>query len=145
MTPAYQLHSDAKEIVFNRLAEALGQRSEVQFACLHGSFQDSTAGFNDIDVAIWLEPSMFQPETVFNYQMELGDILEQHVEYPIDVKVLNIAGIGFQYAATGGALLTASDPESWFDFRERTWMMYLDFAPVARQALLDLFAASTPS
>ena len=145
MTPTYQLHPEAKEIVSNQLAEVLGQRSEVQFACLHGSFQDPIVGFNDIDIAIWLEPSMIQPEAVFNYQMELGDILEQHLDYPIDVKVLNFAGIGFQYAASGGTLLTAGDPESWFDFRERTWMMYLDFAPVARQALLDFFAASTTS
>ena len=26
----------------------------------------------------------------------------------------------------------------WFDFRERTWNEYLDFAPSARQSLLDL-------
>ena len=145
MTPTYQLDSEAKEPIVKRLAELLAQRAEVQFACLHGSFEESVNGFNDIDVAVWLEPSKIQPEAVFDYQMELGIFLERHVNYLIDLKVLNFAGIGFQYAASGGRLLTADDPENWFSFRERTWLTYLDFAPVARQALLDLFGATTPS
>jgi predicted nucleotidyltransferase len=145
MTPIYQLASEAKEPIVKRLAELLAQREEILFACLHGSFEESIDGFNDIDVAVLLEPSKIQPETVFDYQMELGIFLERHVNYSIDLKVLNFAGIGFQYAASGGRLLTADDPENWFSFRERTWLTYLDFAPVARQALLDLFSATTPS
>jgi len=145
MTPIYQLASEAKEPIVKRLAELLAQREEILFACLHGSFEESIDGFNDIDVAVLLEPSKIQPETVFDYQMELGIFLERHVNYSVDLKVLNFAGIGFQYAASGGRLLTADDPENWFSFRERTWLTYLDFAPVARQALLDLFSATTPS
>ena len=145
MTPIYQLASEAKEPIVKRLAELLAQREEILFACLHGSFEESIDGFNDIDVAVLLEPSKIQPETVFDYQMELGIFLERHVNYSIDLKVLNFAGIGFQYAASGGRLLTADDPENWFSFRERTWLTYLDFAPVARPALLDLFSATTPS
>ncbi len=144
MTPAYQLASEAKEPIVKRLAGLLAQLPEVQFACLHGSFEESNSGFNDIDVAVWLEPSKILPEAVFDYQLDLGVFLERHVTYPIDVKVLNFASIGFQYAASGGRLLTADDPENWFGFRERTWLTYLDFAPVARQALLDLFGATTP-
>jgi hypothetical protein len=30
------------------------------------------------------------------------------------------------------------DPEEWHDFREHTWRAYLDFAPHADAALLDL-------
>ena len=145
MTPIYQLASEAKEPIVKRLAELLAQREEILFACLHGSFEESIDGFNDIDVAVLLEPSKIQPETVFDYQMELGIFLERHVNYSVDLKVLNFAGIGFQYAASGGRLLTADDPENWFSFRERTWLTYLDFAPVARQALLDLFSATAPS
>ena len=144
MIPSHRLPAEAKKRVAARLGELLSQRPEVQFACLHGSFEESINGFNDIDVAVWLEPSEIRPETVLDYQMDLGDILERHVDYPVDLKVLNFAGIGFQHAASGGTLLTAGDPESWFDFRERTWLTYLDFAPLARQALLDLFGASTP-
>ena len=145
MTPAYQLASQDKETVVKRLADLLAQRPEIQFASLHGSFEESINGFNDIDVAVWLEPSKFQSEAVFDYQIDLGIFLEAHVTYPIDVKVLNFANIGLQYAASGGRLLTAGDPEVWFNFRERTWLMYLDFAPVARQGLLDLFGVSTGS
>ena len=144
MTPAYQLASQEKEPIVKRLTELLAQRPEIQFACLHGSFQQSIQGFNDIDVAVWLEPSKIQPEDVVDYQMDLGIFLERHVHYLIDIIVLNFASIGFQYAASGGKLLTAGDPESWFNFRERTWLTYLDFAPLARQGLLDLFGASKP-
>lgn len=142
MTPAYRLPSESKELVVKQLASVLEQQPEVQFACLHGSFEDSTNGFNDIDVAVWLEPSTIKPESVLDYQLDLSSLLERHVEYPVDIKVLNFATLGFQYAASGGSLLATSDREKWFTFRERTWQMYLDYAPVARQALLDLLGTS---
>jgi predicted nucleotidyltransferase len=140
--PAYRLPSEAKDLVAEWLAAVLEQQPEVQFACLHGSFEGSTNGFNDIDVAVWLDPSTIRPESVLDYQLDLSSLLERHVEYPVDVKVLNFATLGFQYAASGGSLLAASDREKWFAFRERTWQMYLDYAPVARQALLDLLGTS---
>lgn len=142
MTPAYRLPSEAKDLVAKRLAAVLEQQPEVQFACLHGSFEDSIDGFNDIDVAVWLEPSKIRRESVLDYQLDLSCLLERQVEDPVDVKVLNFATLGFQYAASGGSLLATSDREKWFSFRERTWQMYLDYAPVARQALPDLLGTS---
>ena len=144
MTPGYQLASDAKKRIFGRLAELLEERAGRQFARLHGGLEESTGGFNDRDVAVWLEASNIQPKAVFDSQMELGGFLDRHVNYLIDVKVLNFASIMFQYAASGGTLLTAGYSENWFNFREPTWLTYLDFAPVARQGLLDLLGASTP-
>jgi len=36
---------------------------------------------------------------------------------------------------TGGEPLVLRDEEEWFDFRERTWRDYWDFAPLSREAL----------
>jgi hypothetical protein len=59
-----------------------------------------------------------------------------------DVRVLNYSSLGFRHAASGGLLLFARDDEVWYNFREETWIQYLDFAPLARQMLLDLLGAS---
>ena len=70
--------------------------------------------------------------------------LERHVPYSTDAKVLNYASMGLRYAASGGLLVFARDEESWYQFREETWMHYLDFAPLSKQMLFDLLGASPP-
>ena len=127
-----------KSELTQRIGSLLSQRSEVEFACVHGSFLDSELGFRDIDLAVWLEPLHVEQGAVLDYQWELSAWLEQDIPHPIDTLVLNYSSIGLQYNASGGLLLWAKDPVLWYNFREQTWLRYLDFAPLARRMLLDL-------
>ncbi len=121
-----------------RLGELLTAREEVRFACLHGSVTESRR-FRDVDVAVWLDPAKVPAaDAVVDYEFELSAWLERAIPHPVDVKVLNHATLGFRYAATGGEPVLLWDPDEWFEFRERTWRAYLDFAPHAKAALLDL-------
>ncbi len=121
-----------------RLGRLLSQSSEVCFACVHGSFLEPNIGFRDVDVGVWIEPSEVPKEQVLDYELELSRQLEREVSYPVDVKVLNYSTLGFRYAASGGALVFARDADLWYQFREETWMHYLDFAPRSKQMLFDL-------
>ncbi len=137
----HRLSQDAKEPIVEKLAHLLAQREELQFACIHGSFLEQAVGFRDIDIAVWVDSSIAAGKDALSYEWDLSSSLEHGMSqpsYPIDAKVLNHAPLSFRYAACGGRLLLARDESAWYDFRERTWIEYLDFAPIARQILFDL-------
>lgn len=119
------------------LRRLLAQREEIRFACLHGSFLEPH-GFRDVDLAVWVDPDSVRQEAAMDYEFKLSAWIEQGVPHPIDVKVLNYAPLSFQYAVTKGEPVCLRDEEEWFAFREQTWRDYLDFAPLAKEALLDL-------
>jgi len=62
------------------------------------------------------------------YEWELSAWPEQSIPYPVDVKVLNWASLGFRYAVRGVSLLFARDEEIWYNFREETWIQHLSQA-----------------
>jgi predicted nucleotidyltransferase len=142
MIRRHQLSTKAKEEIMRQLGQLLSQREEIGFACTHGSFLESAIGFRDIDVGVWADSSSVPQEQTLDYEWDLSTWLERHVRYPIDVKVLNYTSLGFRYAASGGTLIFARDADLWYQFRERTWIQYLDFAPLSRQMLLDLLNPS---
>ena len=138
MTECRKLNSDDKNDLVQRMGILLSQRSEVEFACVHGSFLNSDLGFRDIDLAVWLEASYVKQAAALDYQWELSGWLEKDIPHPIDTLVLNYSSMGLKFNASGGLLVWAKDPVLWYDFKEQTWLRYLDFAPLARRLLLDL-------
>jgi hypothetical protein len=119
------------------LTELLTGREELRFACLHGSFLEPGA-FRDVDVAVWADPGRVPKEAALDYELALSAWLERRVRLPVDVKVVNYAPLGFQYAVSRGEPVFVRDDDEWFAFREQTWRDYLDFAPLAKEALADL-------
>jgi hypothetical protein len=114
----------------------------MHFACIHGSFLEPNGGFRDIDIAVWVEASSVQAEAALDYEWQLSPHLERQVEYPIDLRVLNWASLGFWYAASSDTLLFAKDKVLWYNFQEETWNEYLEFAPLSTQMLFDLLEVS---
>ena len=135
--------AEEKDEIVRRLGSLISQRPEITFACVHGSFLDPEIGFRDIDVAVWVDASTRVIDRAMDYEWELSSWLEREIPHPIDAKVLNCASLGFRYAASGGTLIWATDPVLWYDFREKTWEEYLDFAPLARLILQDLLNSPT--
>lgn len=63
----------------------------VSFAYIYGSFY-SEDGFNDIDVAVYLNEAAVKGIDMFDFQLDLGVRLERDLNtYPIDCRALNIA------------------------------------------------------
>jgi predicted nucleotidyltransferase len=137
-----RLGTTEKADVKRLLQQFLGQREEIRFACLHGSFLEPS-GFRDVDVAVWVDPAGVPEEKALDYAFTLSARLEHWISLPIDVKVLNYASLGFQYAAMQGEPILVRDENEWCDCRERLWRDYWDFAPLAREALLDLLGQPT--
>jgi predicted nucleotidyltransferase len=138
-----QLEEEDKTKIKSVLSQLLAQREEIRFACLHGSFL-GPHGFRDVDIAVWLDPGRVPRETAKDYEFTLSAWVERELSHPVDVKVLNYAPLSFQYAATDGEAVFLRDEEEWFAFREQTWREYLDYAPVAKEALLDLLSPGPP-
>jgi predicted nucleotidyltransferase len=132
-----QLPEGSKANIKRQLRQLLDQRQEIRFACLHGSFLEPQ-GFRDVDVAVWVDPSAVPKEKALSYAFTLSAWLERRISLPVDVQVLNDASLGFQYEATKGEPILVRDEDEWCDFRERLWRDHWDFAPLAREALLDL-------
>lgn len=132
-----QLKDHDKAEIKRLLSRLLAQREEIGFACLHGSFLEPH-GFRDVDIAVWVDPARIPWEHAMDYEFGLSAWIERRIPQPVDVKVLNYAPLGFQYAVTKGEPVFLRDEEAWFAFREQTWRDYFDFAPLAKEALLDL-------
>ena len=122
------------------LARLLAARTEICFAVVHGSFLEPR-GFRDVDLAVWVDAAKVPRESALEYEFGLSASIERSIPLPVDVKVLNYAPLSFQYVATRGDPVFLRDEEAWFTFRERTWRDYLDFVPLAKEALLDLLGS----
>ena len=58
-----------------------------------------------------------------------------------EVKAM-LAAVLSSVRPSGWTIRGSSSPEeAWFTFRERTWRDYLDFVPLAKEALLDLLGS----
>lgn len=132
-----QLDPESRAAIRTRLANWLAARPEVRFAVVHGSFAAPSA-FRDIDVAVWVDPAMAPSGRALDVELDLAGETERLIGLPVDIKLLNWAGLGFRYAASGGELLFARHRDEWFDFRERTWQEYFDFLPFLKASLHDV-------
>ena len=120
-----------------RLREALEAREEIVFAYLHGSFAEGPP-FRDVDVAIYLDPTVAMTIDIFDYEMSLSVELTRTFRFPVDVHVLNGAPLGFQHSVLQGEALLVCDEDKLTDFIERVSLEYMDFAYLGRRYLLEV-------
>lgn len=135
----FSITPEKKNQITIQLKHLLEKRHEVVFSVLHGSFLNNDK-FKDIDVAVWVAERTVMKTGALDYELSTSVDLSYHLPYPIDVKVLNYAPLGFQYHAVSGSLLTCTDD----DFRAHTvatiWIRYLDFLPQSKGFLLDMIS-----
>jgi hypothetical protein len=118
-----------------KLKELLEPREEIIFAYLHGSFVEGLP-FNDIDLAVYVDQSKV-PDT-FDYEMDLSVKLTMALHFPVDVRVLNDASLGFQHSVLQGEAILVRDEEVLTDFIERVAREYMDYAYLGRMYLEEL-------
>lgn len=86
----YELSSEKKHEVLSRLRSKLESLKNVVLAVLYGSFLRDGV-FRDIDVAVYLSCGDCEELDPLKAELDLGAVLSEHVGYPVDVKVLNMA------------------------------------------------------
>ena len=128
----FKLTDDEKEKIKKNLIEIIQNKEEVVFAYLHGSFLIND--FNDIDLAFYVNAIV----DILDYEITSSLEIEKQIHFPIDVKVLNPAPLGFKYEVTKGELLFSRDEEIRTDFIEKVWHQYLDFKPIEKEILMDM-------
>jgi hypothetical protein len=129
-----RMSEEDKERLTQRLKDRLISREEILFAYMLGSFAEGR-GFRDLDVAVWAEEVC--EEGSWDYEAELSVDLTRKLGFPVDVKLLNFAPLGFKFNATRGKLLLSRDEELRLRFVEETWIDYMDFSWLSRYMLKE--------
>ena len=106
------------------------------FAFLHGSFLKNKS-FRDIDIAVYLSDDLSYDKNL-DFCNRLSVKLTYKVGFPIDVNFLNNASLGFCYHAVQGEILTYQQLEEVYEFKEDTFIKYMDFYPFIKENLADL-------
>lgn len=121
----------------DELSSRLAGRPEVRFAIVFGSAL-GLGRPHDLDIAVMVDRTLVPRGTDMRYEVQLAAELDSAVPVPVDVRVINDAPLPFRFNVSRGRPVAARDGAALAEFLERTWDEYLDFAPVARQYLLDL-------
>jgi hypothetical protein len=120
-----------------KLTACLSNRPEILFALLYGSAAEDLP-FRDLDIGLFVNRTMVSTAADLDYGFTLADELEKVVSYPVEVRVINDAPLGFRYNVSRGIALVVNDEQIFYNFLERTWDEFLDFQPVAMQYLKEL-------
>ena len=113
----------ADETIIQHLRQLLEERPEISFAYLYGSFLSGLA-YNDIDVALYLEPLPADP---FDYEMNISVELTRALRQTVDVHLLNQAPLSFQHQVLQGELLLARVEDQLTDYIEYVANEYTAF------------------
>lgn len=126
-----------REHCLERLQAALAEEPAVVFAYAFGSFIEDRP-FEDIDVAVFVEPSPHVQRDLLAFQLDLAARLEHASGFPVDLVLLNEAPLGLRAASLAGRLLYSRDEACRAAFVERTGLQRMDTAWLRRESLRDL-------
>ena len=114
-----------KDDIERKITAVLKRRNEIEFAYLHGSFLEGD--FRDIDLAIYLNKLKTKKDAL-EYELALERELENIVNIPVDVRVLNNAPLSFRFnTIKGGRLLFGRDEMIRCEFESLTFVKHHDF------------------
>jgi predicted nucleotidyltransferase len=126
-----------RQLVAHRLAGRLGEVESALCAYLFGSFVEGGT-FEDVDVAVLLDPDVAAVSDLLAFQLELAAALEKAAGLPVDVILLNDAPLGLRMAAVRGRLLLSRDEHRRLAYVEQTCLQAMDMAHMTRQSLQEL-------
>jgi len=136
----YALSAEKREICLQRISDFLKEDPSILFAYAFGSFLDSSR-FRDLDIAVFLVPGSL-PLRPYLFEIELETAILQHLEFPfpVDVKIMNSAGIPLQYHALRGRLLMDRNPDIRLELMTKIASLYLDIAPILTYHTKEAFS-----
>ena len=122
------------------LGELLKKEKGILFAYLHGTFEEGKP-FRDIDLAVFVEGAIIPRNKVMDFEIAASLRLQESIEMPVDLKVLNYAPLGFQYYSTTGLLIMCKDDDLRVDYLTKIRSLYFDFKPSSERFLLEMIHA----
>ena len=139
----YTLSAEKKEICLQQISGFLEENPNILFAYAHGSFLESSR-FRDLDIAVFLMPDNL-PLRPYVFEIEVETAIIQHLEFPfpVDVKIMNSAGIPLQYHALRGKLLMDRNPDMRLEIMTKIASLYLDIAPILTHHTKEAFSRDT--
>lgn len=125
-----------KQLLLDRISAFLKSRDDILFAYVHGSFAREEK-FADIDIGIFLrEPARLDP---LDLELELETALQSLIRFPVDLRVLNFAPLGFVYNVIKESILVVDkDADLRADFEGKIFKKYFDFAPYRKRYLKEI-------
>jgi len=139
----FTLTPEERATVISDIAVFLDKEEAVLFAYVYGSFCGED-GFNDIDVAVYVNETAITKDDRLDYQLGLAVRLERELkQYPIDGRILNNAPLSFRFSViTHGDLIYAKDEKARVSFEAMTRSLYFDFKPHAQFYYQHLIAGA---
>jgi len=136
----YALSAEKRENCLQRISDFLKEDPSILFAYAFGSFLDSSR-FRDLDIAVFLVPGSL-PLRPYLFEIELETAFIQHLKFafPVDVKIMNSAGIPLQYHALRGRLLMDRNPDIRLEIMTKIASLYLDIAPILTYHTKEAFS-----
>lgn len=117
----YSLDEGERIKALDAIKSLIYKRDEILFAYVHGSFLEGR--FRDLDLAVYLDR-----ENGISYSLELESAIEETLDYPVDLRVLNNAPLAFKFRVMEkGLLLFSRDDMLLCDFECLTMAEYHDF------------------
>jgi predicted nucleotidyltransferase len=123
MTTIHRMVKAEAAEIQDRVRHFLGQRGEILFAYLHGSFL--TGDFRDIDIAIFLTER--GKRGALEYELNLESELKDLTGFSADVRALNHSPLSFRFnVMKNGMLLFSRDEAARSDFECLSIVEYHD-------------------
>jgi len=129
----FRLTPEERGKVLREITAFLDNEEAILFAYVYGSFCGED-GFNDIDVAVYVNETAITKDDRLDYQLGLAVRLERALkQYSIDSRILNNAPLSFRFSViTHGDLICAKDEKVRVSFEAMTRSLYFDFKPHAQ-------------
>lgn len=136
----YTLSSEKRELCLQRISDFLEEDLSILFAYAYGSFLESSR-FRDLDIAVFLMPdSLPLRPYVYEIEVETAIVKRLDIPFPVDVKIMNSAGISLQYHALRGRLLVDRNPDMRLEMMTKIASIYLDIAPILTYHTKEAFS-----
>lgn len=109
---------------------------EITAVYIFGSFVGQD-GFGDVDVGILL--STDEPAQPLAYELNIENLLEKEIGFPVDVRILNGAPLSFkQNVIRNGLLIVDNDPNRRAAFEGNVRKQYFDFSRFRERYLKEI-------
>lgn len=129
----YKINTGERPGIVGKITACLEKEDAVLIAYIYGSFREEE-GFNDIDVAVFVDETAIKKDAMIDYQLGLAVRLERDIKsFPVDCRALNIAPLSFRFSVINrGDIIYSRDEKKRVSFEVTTRSLYFDFKPHAQ-------------
>ncbi len=134
----FSFSEDTKKEIIEKIKNILIQEEYIVFAYIFGSFAYSDR-FNDIDIAIYIKDSPKDKESILKLELELERKVEDKINIPTDVRLINNAPLGFGYNVLSNKIVIIDrDIDLRADFESLIFRKYFDYKHLIEEYLREI-------